>query len=84
MGKRDKLWKRLHSKPKDFTWQELTSLLHGLGYESFNGNGSRRRFVHSETKMIINLHEPHPTSIIKMYVIEQVIEHLQGLGEYDE
>ncbi|MFQ1876324.1 type II toxin-antitoxin system HicA family toxin [Aeromonas veronii] len=84
MGKQDKLLSRLHSKPKDFTWQEATSLLRGLGYELFNGKGSRRRFVHTETKAVINLHEPHPSSILKEYMVDIIIEHLRGLGEDNE
>ncbi|MFM5364049.1 type II toxin-antitoxin system HicA family toxin [Aeromonas veronii] len=84
MGTHDKLWERLHSKPKDFTWQELTSLLKSLGFEVMNGSGSRRKFVHTETKKVISLHEPHPEKIIKMYVIKDVIENLRGLGESHE
>jgi len=84
MGKRDKLWSRLHSKPKDFTWQEVTSLLKGLGYELFNGKGSKRKFVHTETKALISLHEPHPSNILKEYMVDLIVEHLRGLGEDDE
>lgn len=32
MGKKEKLLERLLSKPKDFTYNELKSLLNGLGY----------------------------------------------------
>lgn len=84
MGKRDKLWDRIHSKPKDFTWQELTSLLTGLGFELLNGAGSRCKFVHTQRKIVISLHKPHPGNIVKSYVIEQVIQYLHELGEHHE
>ncbi|HCT2507485.1 type II toxin-antitoxin system HicA family toxin [Aeromonas dhakensis] len=84
MGTRDKLWDRLHSKPKDFTWQELTTLLKSLGFEAMNGSGSRRKFVHTKTKKLIILHEPHPEKTIKEYAIKEVIENLRGLGESHE
>ena len=81
MAKKDKLKARLLSRPKDFTWSELESLLGSLGFELLKGKGSRRKFVHTESKILINLHEPHPGNILKMYVIDQVIEKLKELGE---
>ncbi len=33
MTRQEKLIKRLLSKPKDFTWNELTKLLSGFGFE---------------------------------------------------
>lgn len=33
MGKQEKLIARLGKVPADFTWQELTTLLKGLGYQ---------------------------------------------------
>lgn len=76
MGKQEKLRSRLLSKPKDFTWDELTSLLIHFEFELLKGNGSRRKFVHNATKTIINLHEPHPDKVLKRYVIVQVITKL--------
>jgi hypothetical protein len=75
MGRREKLVARLKSRPKDFTWDELVRLLEGLGYaEAATGKtgGSRRRFIH-ETAPTIALHKPHPGSIVKMYVIDDVL-----------
>jgi hypothetical protein len=39
--------------------------------------GSRRKFYHLGTGLIINLHKPHPTPIIKSYLIEQIIKKLE-------
>ena len=44
MAKREKLIERLLSKPKDFTWDELTKVLNGLGYKQISAGktgGSR-------------------------------------------
>jgi len=32
MSKKDKLVKRFLSRPKDFTWQELVTMLEGFGF----------------------------------------------------
>jgi len=84
MSRKDKLKTKLFSRPKDFTWQELEVLLNYYGFELFKGKGSRRKFIHKETKKMINLHEPHPSNIIKLYVIDEVIQKLEELGEDDE
>ncbi len=78
MSQREKLFKRLLLRPKDFSWQELRSLLQGLGYREVEGGktgGSRRRFVHEHYPVII-LHKPHPGTILKRYQLDQVIEVL--------
>lgn len=41
------------------------------------GSGSRRKFVHRETKVTISLHEPHPANILKAYQIRDVLLHLK-------
>ncbi|MDO8966820.1 type II toxin-antitoxin system HicA family toxin [Algoriphagus sp.] len=79
MAKLDKLKARLLQKPKDFRYEELETLLLGLGYEEKNTGktaGSRRLFINIQTKSIIRLHKPHPSSILKTYVILDVINIL--------
>jgi predicted RNA binding protein YcfA (HicA-like mRNA interferase family) len=82
MTRKDKLIKRLLSKPKDFTWNELTSLLAGLGFEEVKTgktSGSRRRFINANS-MVITLHKPHPHNTLKQYQLEQIIETLKQEG----
>ena len=82
MSRRDKLIARLKSRPKDFTWEELTRLLEGLDYieaKAGKTGGSRRRFVHP-TAPVIALHKPHPGNIVKMYVIDDVLRVLTEEG----
>ncbi|MBC6436174.1 type II toxin-antitoxin system HicA family toxin [Nostoc sp. HG1] len=79
MTRREKLIKRFLSRPKDFTWEELVSLLSGFGFEEVSTGktgGSRRRFL-NHAGVIMTLHKPHPQNILKRYQIEQIIEILQ-------
>jgi hypothetical protein len=81
MSKGEKLVKRLLSKPKDFTYNELKSLLSHLGYvESQSGktSGSRVAFINEKDKHIIRMHKPHPGNELKKYQIEQLIEELKA------
>ncbi|MBF0523446.1 MAG: type II toxin-antitoxin system HicA family toxin [Candidatus Omnitrophica bacterium] len=71
MSKTEKLIARFKTKPKDFTWDEMISLLNYFGYEEIRGSGSRRKFIHDNCHLII-LHKPHPRKILKIYQIEQV------------
>lgn len=80
MTRKEKLIQRLKSKPKDFTWNETTSLLTGLGFSEVKKGktgGSRRRFIDSNS-VVITLYKPHPGNILKRYQIEQIIETLSG------
>jgi len=73
---------RLQQRPKDFTWDELTSLLKSLGYvqrKTGKTGGSRTRFVHL-TAPTITLHKPHPQRIVKKYVINDILELLRREG----
>jgi hypothetical protein len=86
MSKHDKLVKRFLAHPIDFTWDEMTALLIGFGYNSTVGGqisnlspcfeGSRVRFDHRTSDPII-LHRPHPAPTLKRYQIEQVEEILK-------
>ena len=79
MSKEEKLIKRLQSKPKDFTYNELRRLLAFWGYienQSGKTSGSRVSFYNLKTNHIIRLHKPHPGNELKQYQIEQLIEEL--------
>ena len=72
MSKKEKLYLRLKSKPKDFTFQEIRTLLYAYGYEEFsNGktSGSRVAFFHDDLKHMIRLHRPHPSNQLKEYQV---------------
>ena len=82
VSKLDKLKQRLRELPKDFTYDELVSLLTALGYELDNKgktSGSRVRFMKGTS--IIILHKPHPGNIMKTYSLKQVIDVLESEGQ---
>ncbi len=79
MSRKEKLISRFLQRPKDFTWDELTSLLKHIGYREVvlgKTGGSRRRFVHPSAATI-TLHKPHPQNILKQYAIDQVLDVLK-------
>ena len=79
MGKKDKLIKKLKSRPKDFTFEELETLLGYLSYEKSNKgktSGSRVLFV-SKIHGEIMLHKPHKRKELLAYQIKQLIEKLE-------
>ncbi len=81
MSKHGKLIKRLLSRPRDFTYDDLRALLYGLGYEEESKgktSGSRVAYIHRDTRHIIRLHKPHPGNELKLYQVDQIINTLKG------
>ena len=81
MSKKDKLVDRLVKRPKDFTFDEMEVLLSYFGYELKQGGaGSGVKFIKVGSNEVINFHKPHPSGILKRYVLDQVIEKLRKDG----
>lgn len=81
MSKKDKLTDRLLKKPKDFTFDEMESLLSYFGYKlQQGGTGSGVKFIENGSNEVINFHKPHPSGVLKRYVLDQVIEKLRKDG----
>lgn len=79
MTKPEKALERLLSKAKDFTWDELSKVLKGFGYEQDNAgktSGSRVRFINAEYPPI-SLHKPHPKPVLKRYQLDEIIDLLR-------
>jgi predicted RNA binding protein YcfA (HicA-like mRNA interferase family) len=77
----EKSMSRLLSKPTDFSWQELITLMNALGFELRTTGGSGRKFIRPETGATLFIHEPHPASILKAYQIRAVIQFLHQEGK---
>lgn len=78
MGKKEKLIARLKSNPKDFTFDEMKSLLEALGFSMSNKgrtSGSRVKFIKGDIPII--LHKPHPRKELLEYQVNQIIEVLE-------
>lgn len=79
--KKEKLLQRLLSRPKDFMFDEVVTLLSSYGFTQQNKgktSGSRVEFVNGEYS--IQLHKPHPTGEMKNYQLKQIIELLKELN----
>lgn len=82
MGQKEKLIKRLKSKPNDFTFDDAETLLKYLDYVRSNKvktSGSRVIFVSKDHGSIL-LHKPHPQKELKSYQIKQLLEVLEQEG----
>lgn len=83
MTTKDKLLVRFQKQPKDFTFDELVQLFKIFGFEKGNKgatSGSRIEFVNAEKDMCYIAHKPHPSNIIKGYVMKQVLLFLKANG----
>lgn len=84
MSQKENLIERLKGRPKDFTIDELISLMTRCGCEKMNRgktSGSAIAFVHSKTGRKMNIHSPHPNKELKMYVVDKAIEFLKEVNE---
>jgi len=72
---------RFLSQPKDFSYNELVKLLNDFGfYQVSTGktSGSRVRFKNENYPLnIIKFHKPHPSNIIKKYVLDSIKTNLE-------
>jgi len=83
MSKEKKLITRLLSLPKDFTFDELETLLRRLGFERSNKgstSGSRVAFIKKSTQEIIRIHKPHPGNELGMGTLKDVVTFLKDNG----
>jgi len=78
MGRKEKLIARLKSKPKDFVFEEMRTLLELLDFEISNkGKTSGSRVSFRNGKIPIILHKPHPHKELLEYQIKYVLEALE-------
>ena len=80
MSRKDKLIKRLLSLPKDFTFDDVVTLLASFNFfeiKTGKTSGSAVRFKNNVfPHEPIIFHKPHPQNIIKIYVLKSIIECL--------
>ena len=81
MGTKDKLIRRFLASPKDFTYDEVLRLFGILGYHESNKggtSGSRVEFISKDGQSSYIMHKPHPSNIIKGYVMKQLHDFVKG------
>ena len=79
MSRLEKEIERLKLKPKDYTYEEVKSLLNKLGFVENNKgrtSGSRIEFKDKYGRKIM-LHRPHLVNIIKPYKIIGILNQLE-------
>lgn len=79
MSRKEKIIKRLKSKPKDFTYEEAKQVLNIFGFNEYNKgktSGSKVEFI-NEYNQKIELHKPHPENILKMYQVKKILMLLE-------
>ena len=81
MSKKDKLLTKFLENPprKDLTFKELSTLLLSLDFEKIEGTGWAVKFYNKEKDLLINLHKPHPSDILKVYLIKQIQNKLKEI-----
>jgi len=83
MSSHEKLLARFLRLPKDFTWDELKSLLRKYSYIQNNKgktSGSRVSFEKEDSDIKLDLHKPHPKDTLKPYQMKDTLEFLKRTG----
>lgn len=88
MSRYSKLKDRLFAErtPRDFSWDDLVTLMEHLGYELDNrGGGSHRHFTHGTLKTTLTICCPHGggEKTLKPYQVKDVRNRLVEDGFYD-
>jgi hypothetical protein len=82
LSRKEKLIERLLSRPSDFTFDELVTVLRSFGYSIARAGktgGSRVAFADDKGDYI-RLHKPHPRNILKQYQVDDIIAALLERG----
>jgi hypothetical protein len=82
VSKQKKRTERLLSRPRDFTFDELKTVLGSFGYtlQGAGKTGGSRVVFTNEANDYIRLHKPHPGSILKLYQVDDIITVLIARG----
>ena len=87
MNKKDKLLQRFRTLPRDFKFDEMVAIFKGYGFKLNNKgatSGSRIEFINENDGNSYIMHRPHPSNIIKGYVMRQVYSFLEVNGYFDK
>ena len=87
LNKKDKLLQRFRTLPRDFTFDEMVAVFKGCGFSLSNKgatSGSRIEFINENDGNSYIMHKPHPSKIIKGYVMRQVYSFLEVNGYFDK
>ena len=83
LSKKEKLINRFISRPSDFEFTELITLLGYFDYTLTKGgktSGSRVSFEDGNGDYL-RVHKPHPRKILKLYQVDDIIASLKERGK---
>lgn len=82
MSRKIKLLERLRKKPspRDFTWEDLVTLMRQKGFIETCKGGSHYMFEHS-SGFKFGLSKTHPSGILKSYQIAEAINALDHVSK---
>ena len=81
MSTKEKLVERFKTPPRDFTFDELKTLMKHCGFSLQNSgktSGSRVCFVKGST--LLKMHRPHPGDIVQMGTLKNIHAYLEANG----
>ena len=74
----------MQKEPKAFNAGNLSNVIvSSFGYDEHNKgvtSGSRVRFKNEQTGQYIDIHKPHPGSIMKAWMMKAIYQHLKING----
>jgi len=79
MTKKEKLLRSLKNA-KTMKWSSIETVFKQLGYVQQEMKGSRVRFYHPDTKVVVRLHNPHPENEVKGGALNAIKQHLTAEG----
>ena len=86
MSQFEKLLKRIRTIPKDFTYDEMRTLLKHLGFEENTKgktSGSSVSFFRKSDGRVFMFHKPHPGNIVKQCYLKKMLKMLDESGDVD-
>lgn len=78
--KQRKIYDALFAEPirRNIVWDDVVSLIKGIGGTVIQGDGSRVRFDLNDISL--NIHSPHPQKELKRYQVKAIREFLIKAG----
>mgnify|MGYP006423470687 CR=1 FL=1 len=78
--KQRKTYDAIFSEPirRDIVWDDVVTLIKGIGGTVTQGDGSRVRFDLNDISL--NIHSPHPQRELKKYQVKAIREFLEKAG----
>ena len=84
MSQHDETKRKIKDRNANISYRSAKSLLESLGFKEYTKgrtSGSRVKFYRPSDGKMTTLHKPHPDKDLKSYVVDDLKEFLEELGE---